>query len=292
MKKIVIIPTFGESHLIKLQIPNIIRTINPDIIIYNEGLFPKGPESRTVIDDNFLNKYVSPGTTLAFDTLDTQKYIKHYSSIFNKDIIHNEMKFEGNETASEAYVKACSNFEDLKISVNKGDIIFPIEPDVFHLDPFSDFYKSMIPDTAFKSVWIDYLETSYYIEKNNHPEIKPKNRKLCVCFGSMEYYKSILINFESQNYSTLPLLKVFTHHYSWFRYGKFKQLRFDQIVRSEQYWSDFSKGLDEIRFNTFNGIKDDVVMRPSVSHPNPFRYATYVNYKQPQEILNHPNNII
>ena len=32
MKKIVTIPIFCESHLVKYQIPNIIDTINPDII--------------------------------------------------------------------------------------------------------------------------------------------------------------------------------------------------------------------------------------------------------------------
>ena len=31
MKKIVIIPCFGEGHLTKLQIENLINTINPDI---------------------------------------------------------------------------------------------------------------------------------------------------------------------------------------------------------------------------------------------------------------------
>ena len=45
-KKIVIVPTFGESHLIKYQIPNIIDTIDPDYIIYNEGLFPGGTEGK------------------------------------------------------------------------------------------------------------------------------------------------------------------------------------------------------------------------------------------------------
>ena len=44
MKKIVIIPIFCESHLVKYQIPNIIDTINPDVIIYNEGMFPSGTE--------------------------------------------------------------------------------------------------------------------------------------------------------------------------------------------------------------------------------------------------------
>ena len=36
MKKIVIIPCFAEAHFAELQIENLINTIDPDIIIYNE----------------------------------------------------------------------------------------------------------------------------------------------------------------------------------------------------------------------------------------------------------------
>ena len=37
-KKIVIVPVFCEAHLVKFQIPNIIDTIDPDYIIYNEAI--------------------------------------------------------------------------------------------------------------------------------------------------------------------------------------------------------------------------------------------------------------
>ena len=60
-KKIVIIPVFGDTHFIKYQIPNIIDTINPDIIIYNEGMFPTGPESNTNSNREFVQKYTLNG---------------------------------------------------------------------------------------------------------------------------------------------------------------------------------------------------------------------------------------
>ncbi len=50
MKKIVIAPIFNDTHLVKLQIPNIIKSINPDYILYNEGMFPTGPESTTNVE--------------------------------------------------------------------------------------------------------------------------------------------------------------------------------------------------------------------------------------------------
>jgi hypothetical protein len=61
MKKIVIAPVFCETHLIKYQIPNIIDTINPDYIIYNEGMFPFGPEGNTQTDSNFVKNYTLDG---------------------------------------------------------------------------------------------------------------------------------------------------------------------------------------------------------------------------------------
>ena len=53
MKKIVIVPVFCEAHLVRFQIPNIIDTIDPDVIIYNEGMFPAGPEGSTMVNEEF-----------------------------------------------------------------------------------------------------------------------------------------------------------------------------------------------------------------------------------------------
>ena len=73
-KKIVIMPTFCEAHLIKHQIPNIIDTIEPDYIIYNEGMFPTGPENTTNVDEKFLNEYTLDGKR-GFDFEELQEII-------------------------------------------------------------------------------------------------------------------------------------------------------------------------------------------------------------------------
>ena len=54
--KIVIIPTFCESHLIKCQIPNIIDTIDPDYIVYNDGMFPNGTEGNKQLTKEWLDR--------------------------------------------------------------------------------------------------------------------------------------------------------------------------------------------------------------------------------------------
>ena len=72
MKKIVIIPCFAESHFTELQIDNLVNTIAPDIIIYNEGLFPTGPEGKGGVDNEFKREFCFEDTNLAWDTLELQ----------------------------------------------------------------------------------------------------------------------------------------------------------------------------------------------------------------------------
>ena len=75
MKKIVIVPVFCESHMIRFQIPNIIETIDPDYIIYNEGMFPRGPESSTIVNEDFIKNYTLDGQR-GFDFDELQNNIK------------------------------------------------------------------------------------------------------------------------------------------------------------------------------------------------------------------------
>ena len=296
-KRIVIIPNFGESHLIKCQIPNLIDTLNPDVVIYNEGLFPKGPESKTVIDEVFKSKYCYKDTNLAWDTLETQHLIKEANKTYpNTKWIHNEIKFPAGMNASEAYTYAVSNFNELGVEINSGDYIFPYEPDIFHLESdkqnITFLLEQLKQNEGFTSIWLDFLETQNYIEQINNPWIgRRKGRKLAICFGDMEFYKRVVSNFESQQYNMLYTTELLTYHYSWFRFGKNKELRYDQIVREASYWASFEKGLSEMRSNTISNIKQDVLLRPTRSINDPGRLASYVDINHPTAIKTHPNYV-
>ena len=80
MKKIVIVPVFCEAHLVRFQIPNIIDTIDPDVIIYNEGMFPAGPESTTDMATDFKDKYTLDGKR-GFDYLELKPLLARMQSI-------------------------------------------------------------------------------------------------------------------------------------------------------------------------------------------------------------------
>lgn len=297
-KRIVIIPNFGESHLIKCQIPNIVETLNPDIVIYNEGLFPKGPESKTIVDSEFRKKYCYKDTNLAWDTLETQKLIYEAQIKYpNTTWIHNEMKFKENMSAPEAYTYAVSNWDELGIEVLEGDYVFPYEPDIFHLESDKNNITYLLSQLTFNqgftSIWLDFLETQNYIEKINNPFIERiKGRKIAMRFGDLNFYKRIVGQFETQNYSMLYSSKLMTYHYNWFRFGKNKELRYDQIVRDELYWGNFEKGLQQIKFNTINKIKEDVIVRPNKALSDYSKYASYIDIEQPKAIFQHENFIL
>lgn len=290
-KRIVIIPNFCESHLIRLQIDNIINTIDPDIIIYNEGLFPTGPESKLVVTSEFKSKYCYKDTNLGFDTMAVQQIIQDAAKKYsNVQFIHNEMKFPIGIKAEDAYTLAVSNFQEVGVIIEPGDFIFPYEPDIFHLESSKieiDGYLSQLqPNQGFRSTWIDFLETQHFTEYNN--TINPKSRKLCICFGDMQFYKSVVGQFVTQQYDMLFPTDLITYHYSWFRYGKYKQHRYDLIPRGNpEYWINFENGLKEIRENK----SDKVLLRPSYPESHPMRYAVRINVEHPLAIQQHPNFI-
>jgi len=294
-KRIVIIPNFGESHLIKCQIPNLVSTLNPDIVIYNEGVFPTGPESRTLIDSEFRKKYCYEDTNLAWDTLETQQLIQQAQLDYtNIQWIHNEMTFPIGMKASDAYTYAVSNWDELGINVEYGDYIFPYEPDIYHMETMGDGISSLLeqlqPNEGFTSIWLDFLETQYYIEACNNPlNGHIKRRKIALRFGDIDFYRHVVNQFESQRYNMLHESDLVTYHYNWFRFDKNKELRYDQIVRSSEYWDAFEQGLSKIKYNSVHNIQEDVLLRPS--RDNITRMASYINIDHPAAIKSHTNFI-
>lgn len=298
-KKIVIMPTFGESHLIKYQIPNLIDTINPDIILYNEILFPSGPESNLQITKEFKEKYCYKNTTLAFDTLETQQIIKEANKKYkDKIILWNELKLPPNVDASTSYTLAVSNFNDFNIEVNEGDYIFPLEPDVFHHEnskaEINNYLNQLDYDSGFRSIWIDFIGNQYYTEKchispgGSYTELhgRNKSRKICIKFGTIDYYKSVVGNFQIQTYDNLYPTDLITYHYNWWKYDKFLSLRYDIIPRNKGYWEHWDKAMKEM--NVIKGERD-VVLRNNRHTSDIGAYAGAIHIDHPKHIKDHPN---
>ena len=304
-KKIVIIPVFCEAHLIKYQIPNIIDTIDPDYIIYNEGMFPVGPESNTIVDNNFINEYTLKGEgKRGFDYLELKEIIKNAQQQYpNTNIILNEMDYV-DTSASVNYVKACSNFEDLGIKVNKGDYIFPFEGDIFHHEnakkEIQEYLNQLKPNEGVKSKWIDFVGNQYYAEKSSlkpfiwkevegsNPswEEQGRSRKICIRFGDIETYQSIIINFESQKYEMLYPTDLVTFHYPWWRPGKYEDLRCKQLNRHSLYWINFKKGMDKIKENKYLDIDVRPDMGPQAIKST-YRYLRFLDIEHPKHIKYH-----
>lgn len=295
MKKIVIAPVFCETHLVKFQIDNIISTINPDFIVYNEGMFPSGPEGSTRVSKEFLDEYTLDGIR-GFDYNELKTIVedkqKQYPHI---KIILNEINYNKNFTAPECYLAGCSNFKELEIKIEKGDYIFPYEGDVFHLESdkrlIEGYLSQLEPDTGFRSYWLDFMETQFYVEKKTLVGWKNgtgRSRRVAIRFGSWEFYKQVLLNFMTQHYPMLYPTDLVTYHYCWFRPEKYKKLRFDQLNRDKKYWLDFNSGLEKIKNND---TTEDITIRPSTPEGKNNRYASHLLIDHPEAIKQHPNFI-
>ena len=264
MKKIVISPLFCESHLVKYQIPNIIETINPDYIIYNEGLFPGATEGKKKLTSDWISKYTLDGKR-GFDYLDLEKIIQDAQSKYkDTKIILNKMDYSVGMTPIDCYINSTTNFDEFNIKIEEGDCLFPFEGDVFHHENVKneiDGYINQIePNQGFKSHWLEFVANQFYVEKKTLIE-NQQSRKICVKFGDMSFYTNVLSQFISQDYNMLYPTELTTYHYAWWRPKKFLDLRCEQLERNDGYWKDFRRAMDLANECNLEEINN----RPSIS---------------------------
>ena len=292
MKKIVIIPCFAESHFTELQIDNLVNTIAPDIIIYNEGLFPTGPEGKGGVDNEFKREFCFEDTNLAWDTLELQTKICNAQQKYpNIRIIWNRMTYENIHDPNECYVRAVSNFEMFGITVEPGDLIFPLEGDVFfHINDIAlldSYIKTLTNDSGLQAPYLDFIENQHYVEAESLDETRIHKRRIVIKFGTWDYYKNIVSNFTSQKYPQLELFPRYVFHYAWWRPGKYKDLRFRQLIRPDHYSNAVRQALSQAQENRL----DKIVIRPDRHEDDLLRYIVRIDIDHPTEIKQHNNFI-
>jgi hypothetical protein len=292
MKKIVIIPCFAEAHFTELQIDNLVNNINPDIIIYNEGLFPTGPEGKGGVDNEFCTEFCYGDTNLAWDTLELQSKIQQAQLKYpNIRIIWNHMSYDDIQDPNQCYVAAVSNFDVFDIKIEPGDLIFPLEGDVFfHYDDvqlLNEYINGLDNDSGLQAPYLDFIENQYYVEGDSLDANKIHKRRIVIKFGTWEYYSSIVSNFTSQQYPQLQLFPRYIFHYAWWRPNKYKELRFKQLVRPKYYSDAMRAALQQA---TEAKLKQ-IVMRPDRDERSLSRYIVHIDIDHPIEITKHTNYI-
>ena len=201
---------------------------------------------------------------------------------------------------TKCYVKANSNFKELGIKLEEGDFIFPLEGDTFHHEnsknEIQGYLNQLTPDTGIKSVIVDFVQNQYYTEHINwvkHQNLSEidsenpfaKSRRFCVCYGSGDFYHSVLSEFMSQDYDMLYPTDLVTYHYAWWRPDKFLELRCDQLDRSKEKWTAYLSGMEEAK----KAERDLIVVRPWCEDNNPRKYLKKVDIEHPKHIFEHPN---
>jgi hypothetical protein len=313
MRKIIIIPEFASFHLLKHSIMNWIEVIEPDFIIINSGIFPEGPENKGHIDGEFRKKWCFENTAAGFDYDETLGFVANLTierHSGNKNIPHIECRIIDykNNDANQCFLEAI--ITGLDGLVEEGDIIFPLEPDVFFLESDKEIIQEEIsklkPGSGLSCMWRDFLETQYYCEAIN--EKNPKIRRFAYCFDNFQNYRSAMDGFMTQNYPKLTYTdKFWSRHYPWFVTGKYKELRYELIWRKDpQYWKDFENGLRNIREMSEQLVDEyksgdisrihprellagngDIEIRPS--RQDDVRCAQFIDIPHPEAIKNHEN---
>lgn len=292
MKKIVIIPCFAEAHFTLMQIDNLVNTINPDVIIYNEGLFPTGPEGKGGVDQSFKNEFCYKDTNLAWDTIELQTIIQNAQQKYpDTRIIWNHMTYDGLTDPNDCYIAAVTNFDTFGIEINPGDLIFPLEGDVFFhendIPSLNEYISKLTNNSGLQAPYLDFIENQYYIEEESiHPD-RIHKRRIVIKFGTWQYYKDIVRNFTSQKYPSLTIFPSYIFHYAWWRPGKYKELRFRQLIRPEYY----TKAVREALYKASENKEARIVIRPDRDIHDPLRYITKIDIEHPMEIIKHQNYI-
>lgn len=292
MKKIVIITSFAEYHLLELLIPNIVEIINPDKIVVSEGKMKQGPENKGFTDDSGFNaRWTYEGNGIV--GYDWEKTISLETKFPNLVEVR-AMDYDPKWSATECYIQSitCSNLET-------GDTVYCFESDSFLYEGDKDTIEQEVSllkiGEGLAVKYVDFLETQFYTEYVNLSN--PKYRRFCYKFDNLEnYQKKMGDGYVTQNYHMLKKTDAFfVRHYCWWRPNEYKQLRYDLIKRNECYWKDFERGLGEIYLNSvrYHDLKitpaEKVLIRPTRS--DEARFAQFIDIEHPIAIQSHPNFI-
>ena len=77
-------------------------------------------------------------------------------------------------------------------------------------------------------------------------------------------------------------------HYAWWRPGKYKELRFRQLIRPDHYSNAVRQALLQAQENRL----DKIVIRPERHESDLLRYIVRIEIDHPKEIKQHNNFII
>jgi hypothetical protein len=201
------------------------------------------------------------------------------------------MSYEQLSDPNDCYVSAVSNFNDFGIVIEAGDLIFPLEGDVFFhendIELLNEYISQLTNDSGLQAPYLDFIENQYYIEEESMYPERIHKRRIVVKFGTWQYYTDIVRNFTSQKYPNLVLFPRYIFHYAWWRPGKYKELRFRQLIRPEYYSAAVRNALHKASENIHNRI----IIRPDRMDSDPLRYIIRVDIDHPSEIKRHKNYI-
>lgn len=287
-RKIVIEPTFCEAHFLDAHIQNVCDYLKPDIFIFVEGMFPKGPENTTKDIEEFKKKWTLDGTR-GFDFPDVRRIIIENSERYPGTVfVLIPMEYPADTATDDAYYLAFTSWLK-EIEVHPTDLIFALETDLFFTKNRAEevlaVAETLGPDKWLGTTYASFFESPQIIFERGE---KDRYRKLVNRYGTGEgWHKLFRLFFWEEKYRHLIDARHFRlFHYEWIRPGKYWDMRVDQLARDPEVWERASNLRELIRENAHNlaGIST------SLNIPGNTKWERLL-YLPDVSILDHPPHI-
>lgn len=272
MKRIVILPIFNEAHFLPYFIKNVKEVIEPDLIIMNEGMFPRGPESRGV-NDRYIKEFTYNGDgKRSFDIEEVREIVKEHSNV-----TLNEMEY-GDITTQEAYVKAFTH--GIPDDLQADAAVFLTEADVFIHEGDKTLLNEIVAHMPNEEV-ITAAFLRFFISP--FVRILPnKERRIVLKYGD----GSLLHKVASDNFLDSYLRRYATHcelrvfHYEWIRPGKY------YFARRGQFDNKFKR--NPLVLEMHDRCKEQIDAHGKIKQEWPLSLETNKNIDHPTHFRGHP----
>lgn len=236
-RRIVILPVFCEAHILPFFLRNMCEVVEPDMVIMNEGPWPRGPEGN--ITTNKLSRWIKDGNR----SFDLEAMI---SAVEEVEKEHREVAFSMNFMEYKPGLNTrtaqahCYRFGLPPMKTN--DILFLLGADELIHEDQKDLLNRLItrlrPDTGFIGESVRVFTSPKILLAGQRPGFP------VLMWGSGELYRDVFTkdNFWLAEGSTVLKRKsrLRCFHYEWLRPGTYYDLRVAQLYRSPKKMRSFN----------------------------------------------------
>ena len=272
--KVVILPIFNEGCFLPYWVPNICDIVEPDLIILNEGLFPRGVEDDTKYKESFYTKFTKDGHS--FDIEEVERLLTVFDKVYpDVEFQLNLMDYPKDFYTGDAYYTAYTY--GLPKDLKADDIVLPIEADLFFHEDDKEYLHQMMKEHDDESPAMSMFQR-YFVSPfiRIYPD---KPRKIFCKWGDGNvYHATVRDNFSETYQKRGTVYPIRAYHFEWVRgTGKYWDARMQMFMQSRsKEMMDWHQGAQEEIYRcgkppNFTVENLSIEFVPTEDHPQHFR---------------------